>query len=259
MTKVFLPFIGEFGWYLMNHVKRIHADPSPDKIVCCKRGHECLFPTASQFYYDWQDIDEHKKAGIHDDASHEPALKYKILQHFNLTDVEWDTATVHGWHDKHDYASHVFMPKCLLPYDLKADVVITPRFRQMDAQRNWTQENWQYVVDKLAEKGISVAVCGSKNSTFNLNNVKFKSYEHTDVDSDVELMNNAKLVVTQESGLMYLSFLCRRPTFCIDHYHKDHGSDLHRPMDVPFKEVKYVWRQPDLLVQEIEFFLKWCR
>jgi len=257
--KVFLPFIGEFGWYLMNHVKRIHADPAPDKIVCCKKGHECLFPTASQFYYDWADVADGYKAGIHDDASHEPALQQAITQHFQLDEVEWDTPTTHGWHDKHTYAAHTFKPKCLLPYELKADVVITPRFRQMDSLRNWPIENWQFVVDQLNLRNISVAVCGAEGSSYHLEGVKFNSWDYTDVDSDVELMNSAKLVITQESGLQYLAFLCEKPTFCIDHYHKDHGSDLHRPMQVPFKEVNYVWNKPQLLVQEIEFYLRWCK
>jgi endonuclease III-like uncharacterized protein len=89
-----------------------------------------------------------------------------------------------------------------------------------------------------------------------LHNVLYKSYDYIDVDSDVELMNNAKLVVSQESGLAYLSYLCHRPTFIIDHYHKDFGADLHRDLSVPFREVKHVWSDPDALVNEIISFLK---
>lgn len=260
MTKVFLPFRGEFGWYLFTYVKRIHGDPSPNKIVCCKRGHECLFPTATDFFYDWQDIADSIKAGIYTDFSHEKELRERIANQFQLPDeTEWSSPSANGWHDKHDYANNIFIPKSLLPHDLKADVVITPRHRQMDSQRNWTQENWQYVVDRLNENNISVAVCGAKDSSFDLENVKYKSWDYLDVDSDVELMNNANLVIVQESGLQYLSFLCQRPTMCIDHYHKDHGADLHRPKNIPFKEISYVWHKPSLLVQEIEFYLRWCK
>lgn len=258
MTKVYLPFIGEFGWYLLTFVLRINGDPAENKIVCCKRGHECLFPTASGFYYDWQDIDDSRKAGIYEDFSHEIALKERIKAHLGIDDIEWSSPSTNGWHDKLSYAEHTFIPKCNFPLDLKADIVITPRHRQMDIRRNWTQENWQYIVDRLNERNISVAVCGTRDTTFHLNNVKYASYNHVDVASDVELMTNAKLVITQESGLQYLSFMCQRPTFCIDHYHKDHGADLYRNKEIPFKEVYYVWNHPELLVQEIEFFLKWC-
>lgn len=254
--RVYLPFLGEFGWYLMTWVKQFHADKCPEKVICCKRGHECLFPTALGFFYDWQDIDDSNKAGIYENFSHEAALREKIHLQYPNHCLEFISPSRSGWHDKHDYASNTFKPICAFPRDLKADVVITPRHRQVDIRRNWTQNNWQYVVDRLVQKGISVGVCGAKDSTFHLNNVKHKSYDHVDVESDVEMMNNAKLVVTQESGLQYLSFMCERPTFCIDHYHKDHGSELHRPQHVPFKEVSYVWHQPELLVQEIEFFIK---
>ena len=260
MTKIYLPFIGEFGWYIFTFVKRIHGDPATNKIVCCKRGHECLFPTATDFFYDWQDIQDSQKAGIYEDFSHETELKQRIQSHFNLpSDVEWSSPSSNGWHDKHDYANNIFIPKSLMPHDLKADVVITPRHRGMDEHRNWTAENWQYVVNELNKRNISVATCGAKDSSYILEGVKHNAYDYIDVDSDVELMNNAKLVITQESGMQYLSFLCQRPTMCIDHYHKDHGADLHRNLNIPFKEIKYVWNYPPFLVQEIEFYLRFMK
>ena len=253
-TKVYLPFLGEFGWYIICFVKRIHGDTATRKIVCCKRGHECLFPTATDFYYEWEDIADGMKAGIHPDFSHEEVLKERITKHFNLLDVEWSSPSANGWHDKLDYYNHNFIPKPLLPYDLQADVIITPRNRTIDSYRNWTKDNWQFVVDQLYVRNISVAVCGAKDSTFELSNVKYKSYNYTDVDSDVELMTNAKLIITQESGLQYLAFLCQKPVMCIDHYHGA-DADLFREKHIPFKEIPYVWNEPKLLVQEIEFFL----
>lgn len=256
MTRIYLPFLGEMGWYLMTFVKAIYSDPSP-KIVCCKKGHESLFPNALGFYYDWQDIQDSHKAGIHPDFSHEERLKEHLLTLY--PDAEFISPSRHGWHDRHDYAQSTFKPKSLLPHDLKADIVITPRKRQMDANRNWTQENWQFVVDQVNLLGYTVAVCGSQDTSFRLQGIKFNSWDYVDVDSDVELMNNARLVVTQESGLQYLSFLCERPTFCLGNYMGDLGSDLHRPMHVPFKALTYCWENPELLVNEIEFFMKWCK
>jgi hypothetical protein len=101
-----------------------------------------------------------------------------------------------------------------------------------------------------------VGVCGTRETSFDLTGVTCRSYDCIDIDSDVEMMNNAKLVITQESGLQYLSFMCQRPTFCIDHYNKDHGADLYRNPNIPFKEVKYVWTQPEKLIEEIIDFLR---
>ena len=32
----FLPWASEFGWYVMNHVKRVHGYNHPNKIACIK-------------------------------------------------------------------------------------------------------------------------------------------------------------------------------------------------------------------------------
>jgi len=252
----FLPFIGEFGWYLMTCVKRIHGYNHSNKIVCIKPGHECLFPTAKQFFYDWQDIPDHKKAGIYEKFDHETAIKEKIKKQLNTDDIYFCSPSETSWKEKNTLANNLFIPQSNHNFGLKTDIVITPRNRKMDPHRNWKQENWQLVVDELAKLNITVAVCGAKDSTFKLNNVKYKSYDYIDVDSDVELINNSQLVITQESGLQYLSFLCQKPTFCIDHYHRDFGADLHRNQHIPFRELMFqVWDNPIKLAQEIILFL----
>jgi ADP-heptose:LPS heptosyltransferase len=126
----------------------------------------------------------------------------------------------------------------------------------VDAFRNWSYENWQKLVDELVANEISVSVCGTKETSWELQNITHNSYDYADVDTDIELMNSAKLVITQESGLQYLSFMCKRPTVCVGHYHKDHGADLYRDLEVPFKALNYVWEDPDKLIEEVLFFIK---
>jgi hypothetical protein len=253
--RCYLPWRGEFGWMIMCFIKKFHADSSTNKIICCKRGHECLFPTAVKFFYDWRDIPDSQKAGVAT-VTDEGKIKKQIMKQLPDDTIDFIGLSEVGWHNKHDFAQYTFIPQSKGNLGLKADIVITPRKRTMDAHRNWTHENWQLVVDGLNDYGITTGVCGNSETSFHLKNVAYKSYEHIDIDSDVELMNNAKLVVTQESGMQYLSFLCQRPTFCIDHYHSDFGADLHRNPDIPFKEVKHVWNKPELLVEEILSFLK---
>jgi hypothetical protein len=263
--KVYLPFIGEFGWYILLFVKKFNADHHNDKMICCKKGHECLFPTAKHFFYDWQDVDDNLKAGVSDhklefivkqkimidNSKVNPFVKnqYKTIEEFvYLSDC--------GWHNKNNFSDSVFIPKPKYNNNLNVDVVICPRNRQVDSYRNWKQENWQLIIDGLKKRGYRVGLCGSKNSSFDLNNLDHKSYDYVDVDSDVEMMLSAKLVIGQESGLQYLSFLCERPTFCIDHYHKDFGSDLHRPKHVPFKSLEHLWDDPNEILKEALNFLK---
>lgn len=255
MTVCFLPFRGEFGWYLMAHVKRIHSFGNVDKIVCVKRGHECLFPSATDFFYDWRDISDTMKAGV-SYLSDEDEIKDRVITKFPNKEIHFVSSKDINWDNKHSFANYTFIPQSKCNLGLKADIVITPRNRKIDAHRNWKAVNWQVVVDILKEENISVAVCGAMGSTFELENVAYKSYHYVDVDSDIELMNNAKLVVTQESGMQYLSFLCERPTFCIDHYHADFGADLHRNPKVFFKNPIHVWEDPAQLADEVISFLK---
>jgi len=252
--KCYLPYRGELGWMLSCFVKKFHSDSSDNKIICCKKGHECLFPTAVDFFYDWQDVQDFQKAGILEVNDEE-----QIIEKINNTFINHEINFIHlsevGWHNKHDYAQYTFIPQSKQKFGLITDVIITPRKRVIEPHRNWTQQNWQSIINAIVDQNMTVGVCGTKDTSFDLTNVKYKSYDYVDIDSDVELINNSKLVVTQESGLQYLSFMCEKPTFCIDHYHKAHGADLHRNTSIPFKEVS-CWLDPKILIKEILIFLK---
>jgi hypothetical protein len=224
----------------------IYGDPRP-KIVCLKKGHECLFPNASLLYYDWDDLADEHKVGVVSTGD-EQILQAKIERQFSDKKIQFISPTVINWNNRHSFYGKTFKPQHHKNFNLKVDVAITPRKRKIDEYRNWDCSNWQLVVDTLVSQGLTVGVCGTKNTSCDLQNVLHKSYNYTDIDSDVEMMNSAKLVVTQESGLQYLSFMCERPTFCVGHYHGDLGADLYRNKSVPFKEVP---ADPTILVDEI--------
>lgn len=231
--KAYLPFYGEFGWYLMLHVKRFHADPHPDKLACIKPGHECLFPTAKHFFYDWQDIGDPFKMGVSHQENLEKAAIAKMESQFGHIDSFVSTVN-DGWNNKHDYAKFTFIPQAKHNHQLSVDVVVCPRNRKIDTHRNMPNRFWQDLVDKLVENKYTVGVCGKRETSLYLGNVKYNSFDYIDVDSDVELLNNAKLVIGQESGMQYLTFMCQRPYICVDHYHHAHGADLYRAPDVWF-------------------------
>lgn len=252
--KCYLPWRGEFGWMLNCFVKKFHADSSPNKIICCKPGHEALFPTASHFFYDWQDVPDNHKAGVYD-VTDEDQIMEKVKSNFQTEEIEFIHLSEVGWRNKHDFAKYTFIPKSIHNHNrnMKVDVILCPRKRQIDAHRNWTQDKWQQVANELSNSGITVGVCGARETSFHLQNVGYKSYDYIDVDSDIELINNSKLVIAQDSGLLYLSFMCKRPAFCIDHY--QNLGDLHRDPAVVFKALKDAWNNPMILVSEIKQFI----
>lgn len=251
----FLPFIGEFGWYIQCFVKRIHGYNHFNKIVCTKPGHEALFPTASEFYYHWQDVNDNVKAGILSYNDQEELLKQNIIEHYQTDDIFFVLPDEASWEEKTSLSHHVFIPQAKTNNNLEVDVVLAPRKRFVDSHRNWKQENWQYVANLLNDGNIKMGICGAKDSSFELEHILHRSYDYIDVDSDIEMMSKAKLVIVQESGLQYLSFLCKRPTMCIDNYMKDLGSEEHRPKDIFFKDARHVWKNPHRLVDEIFEYL----
>jgi hypothetical protein len=58
---VFLPWRGEFGTMVLRVCRFIHAYPAETKVVRTKRGFEALFPSATEFIYDWEDVPDLQK------------------------------------------------------------------------------------------------------------------------------------------------------------------------------------------------------
>src|SRR5207302_10378035 len=51
-SVIFFPFQGEFGHRWMHHVRFVHfIKDVKDKIVCCKKGEEVCYPSATGCFY----------------------------------------------------------------------------------------------------------------------------------------------------------------------------------------------------------------
>lgn len=231
-TTVFLPWIGEFGWYLTNHVKRVHAYNATKKIVFVKPGHECLFPTAQEFIYDWEDISDDKKAGVITNPNR-PELVAKILSKYPDAKIVSHEET--GWDEKENLAHHTFVPENRHKLGLKVDVVIAARQRNIDPQRNL--DCWQRIVNLFRERGLTVGLVGNKIGSAKLTGITHYASDHVDVDTDVELIKSATICVAQESGMAYLMMMCKKPLFMIDHDQNVPLRDLHRDPKVFFRVV----------------------
>jgi ADP-heptose:LPS heptosyltransferase len=229
----------------MNHVKRIHGYNSPYKIACIKKGHECLFPTVKEFFYDWQDIPPNKKAGISRNP-HEDELKERLRTKYG--DIPFAYPQDTSWEEKTSLARFTFKPKSLHNRGLSADIVLAPRHRKIDAHRNY--KNWQKLTNRLKKRGYIVAACGTKNESVSLIGAK-KAWRHIDVDSDVEFINSAKVVITQDSGLAYLAMMCERPIILIGHCQRK-VINAHRNKDVFIEYVSTSAGSPPVISKILE-------
>lgn len=230
----FLPWLGEFGWYIFNQVKRVHGYNHNYKIVCIKPGHECLFPTAQEFFYDWDDIEDSRKAGVnHISKPVKAELREKLIAKYG-DDIQFVDPSDTFWIEKETLAHFKFIPKPQNDFGLETDVVLLPRHRN---DRNWNPTNWQALANALKHEKLNVGVCGSKETTLKLKHIRYYAYDHVDIDSDVEMMSKTKIVVGQDSGLIYLAGLCRKPVIMLGHMFTPEITKLHLDDDVYFKRI----------------------
>jgi hypothetical protein len=110
------------------------------------------------------------------------------------------------------------------------------------------------MVNGFVAHGWTVGVCGKRATTAPLQGIKYKSWDYIDVDSDVEMIQKCKVVVTQESGLAYLAMMCQKRMFVIDRCHKQ-IADAHRPKGVFFKEFLPAWGDPKRILPLMKDFM----
>jgi hypothetical protein len=245
----FLPWVSEFGWYIMNHVKRVHGYNHANKIVCIKRGHECLFPTASDFWYHWaDDVPDKSKGGVVAYKHNNRIKKWVTAQYGN--DVTFVNPSDTGWPEKTSLAPHTFVPKPLKSHDFDIDVIIAPRLRQIDPHRNYPAE-WQGIADFLTSAGLKVAICGAKHISVPIKGMRYHSWDYIDIDTDVEMILKSKIVITQDSGLAYLTMMCKKPLIIIDFCHTN-VVNKHRDHSVYFNHILKAWGSKELLLKEVQ-------
>jgi hypothetical protein len=129
---VFAPFMGEFGFFINTYVRFVHYFNAPKKIVCCRPGEEVFFPSADDFFYEWNDFREDKdRLGANIPASNNLYKKMKtgLKQKFAGSEI------VEVGHEI-SYRFVQFMPVPLNPFceKIELDVVIGPRNRPRDKE-----------------------------------------------------------------------------------------------------------------------------
>jgi hypothetical protein len=237
----------------MNHVKRAYAYNHNCKIVCIKHGHECLFPNASELYYEWQDISDELKAGIIHNKR-EDEIKTRIIAKYGNS-ITFLSPSDTSWDEKKTIAQYSFIPINKHNHNLNADIIIAPRSRTVDPKRNWQQRHWQFLIRHLNRLHFKVGVIGSRGTTYNLSGVSVNAYDYVDIDTDIELIHGAKLIITQESGMAYLTYMCKKPIIIIDRCHRI-IADLHRDKKILFIDFPVAWKTPLKLVKLIRSTIK---
>lgn len=215
MKTFFPPFFSEFGYYVVSYLREVHFNNYDHKIVSCKKGEECLFPSASEFFYDWEDIQDLDKSVIKTDICQE---RWPLI-------IE-RARSIYGQDIEVHYPSFEIRFKEVFPIrgTLKVphtDICICARRRGGPfSRRNF--QHWQKVVDFCNDLNLTVCVVGKKETTCSdLSRVPFFSFDYEDSsNSVVSFMQNSSITLTTDCGLAHLNSLLCLPQIVIENVNK---------------------------------------
>jgi hypothetical protein len=197
---LFLPPAGlEFGHICLSFMRIVHFHKAAFKVVCCRPGHEVLFPSADVCITDWIDpVPDKERIGTQREKRFEwPDLtsRFPGLHHVRATGLTPEQEIF------------AIQPAERIPFNpqrrgLQADLVFGVRRRDFCAERNWP--HWQKLADAATAAGLTFAVIGDRATSFSLDGEKVHSGDY-DTDAAVELLQNCRLYVGTDTGASHLA------------------------------------------------------
>jgi hypothetical protein len=210
---VILPYLGEFGHLVLSHLRFVHWYPAAEKIVCCQPGDECLYPSATEFFYDWTHPIPDQLRCVHggygisgsstaadDDLRPVLSAKYPSL---SLIRPQYDC----HWHTSDGIK---FSPTIIHRLPL-VDIALGVRRRQFVTAKNWG--HWGSVARSLQGVGLRVGLVGSRETSYDFT-ADAKAWDHPSGDTagSVDLMHHCRLYVGTDTGVSHLAALMDVPS-----------------------------------------------
>jgi hypothetical protein len=251
----FLPFQGEFGWYISQFVRRVYCEKALHKVLATEKGHECLFPNVDEFFYDYKNSDD-----IKDAEKRSLSKSNKFIQ--NVNNIKEDILKKYPRFKDYTFLDPFIylnsdILSCNVPikpvnkYNIKTDIVITPRFRLRSRRRNY--KGWSLTIEGLKKKGYSIGSLGKKELSLDYKGlVDIQSWDYGEVDACVELIQNSKLVISTCCGLYQLAILLQKPILLIMNGKLIGPEEFQRNKDVYFKKVSI--NPNDIIKEVINYF-----
>lgn len=200
ISRVYLPWLGEFGSMISYYVRAVYADNNP-KIVCHEKGLDCLFPKAEFHYvFDRIPIRDRGDAG----ARNQGERNQKIMDELG---------------PNHEYIisqrtmslpKKSFIPQPLNRYEIKTDLVIFARNLKRTNWRTWSY--WPQVFQALKDTGISIFNAGEADSSYHFDCPSSWDFENP-LEATIIAINNSKIRLGTGTGTLMLSVFCgKQPT-----------------------------------------------
>lgn len=188
--NLYLPWRGEFGWFCRYYVPIINSDKSL-KYICADKSKRHFFKNAILIGDKNNDFSNDKFNVF--DLNHKLSIRRRKQQKIKYDPVNYEKKL-----------------------NINVDIALAPRFiydKEENDQRNWC--HWKYVKDSLKNNGFKVACVGIKEQSVIMSDV-LNSWDFQNNELGcLEIMHNAKLIVSMNSGICCMCYLFNLPCLVI--------------------------------------------
>lgn len=216
--KIFvLPFLGEFGCYLTTYVHDFHRLDVKEKVIAIRPRHKILFPTATDFFYDWdiEILDEHKDGVNRTNGPKRIILKLmkRVIEEYPQY-ADFTFISPFGHYNSANLPYKGFNLPKLNDIPLHPDITICARNRVKRLSKNIDNNYWINLIEHLNDNFYTVASAGEKHTSVQDLPVIGNSWDYHygifDINCSINLMQNSKVVVTTNTGGMHLANMCNK-------------------------------------------------
>jgi len=251
------PWLGEFGWELLNWQAFIRAlRPRYKSIVVCSR------PSSEALYADVAD----------------PFIPHTISARPNChagVQIQHAEALQEILNQVPEDADHLlplgYIPSAEQTFirygDQNAsssDVLVHARYLEKSAHRNWAEEKWSDLIAQLTDEGATVGAIGLSGGSLNVSGVE--DFRDRPLTETMNLLASAKVVVGPSSGPMHLASLCGTPhvvwadrrTYSMRKTSREKYEQWWNPLETPVHVIdEYDFDPPvDVVVDAVTSFLR---
>jgi len=197
------PWVGEFGWELLNWQAWVRAlAPSYERVIVCAKE------SSRALYHDFAtDFIPHTLQGVANTHSClDPSPKDELAR--ILADLPAGADHLQPRKYVPATAQHFIRMGCVNP-EYSTDVFIHARGRDFVKDRNWNPEQWHELCHSLQSKGLRVAALGLSGDTLKIEGID--DYRDRPLQETLDRIASARLVIGPSSGPLHLASLCGTP------------------------------------------------
>jgi ADP-heptose:LPS heptosyltransferase len=198
------PWVGEFGWELMNwqgFVRKLSRRYART-IVCCPEGREALYADFAT------EIIPHRVRGVAEcNVMHAVQNPEELERVLALVPAGTDHLKPLGYQP---FSRQEFVRFGTPRPELRVDVLFHPRGRGFGTDRNWSEARWNALLGLLRGKGLTLGCLGVRSATLPLEG-DFRDWRDRPLSETLDVIASAGAVVGPSSGPMHLASLCGAP------------------------------------------------